>query len=103
MYFSPLVAEIAFCAVKTSSLLACSAAGLLATRPAAAFAAMASADWTAFGVVGWAWAAVVAVVQNAAMSTPLAAKTTGRLRCIEGSPPGRANRPGDMAGPERGR
>jgi len=42
-------------------------------------------------------------VHIAAMSAPLAAKTNGRLSCIEGSPPGRANRPGVEPGRERGR
>src|SRR5690349_15119315 len=101
MYFSPLLAEIAFWATKTSSVLACSAAGLLATRPAAAVAARVWASGTAFGVAGWAWAVVV--VHIAAISAPLAAKTSGRLSCIEGSPPGRANRPGGRPGRERGR
>src|SRR4051812_18697608 len=101
MYFRPLVAEIAFWARKTSSELACSAAGLLATSPAAADTARVWASGTAFGVAGWAWAVVV--VHTAAISAPLAAKTMGRLSCIEGSPPGRANRPGVEPGRERGR
>src|SRR2546423_15513833 len=101
MYFSPLVAEIAFWARKTSSALACRAAGLRATSPAAADTARVCASGTAFGVVGWAWAAVV--VHSAATSAPLAAKASGRLRCIEGSLRAGRTRPGDTPGRERGR
>src|SRR5690242_8885734 len=92
MYCSPLVAEIAFWARKTSSELACSAAGLLATRPAAADTAWAWAFGTAFGVAfGVGWACAVPVMHSAPTSTPVAAKTTGRLRSIEEFPPGRVN------------
>src|SRR3954454_21641343 len=92
MYFSPFVAEIAFWARKTSSALACSAAGLLATRPAAAVVAWARAVGAASGAAfGVGCACAVPVMHSAPTSTPVAAKTTGRLRSIEESPPGRVN------------